>query len=378
MATVFEGFLDRFTEATSKRAKTVEVEATVEVVPLVLSFPPRPVQVSAPSSPACSALPAVPQSCCAASSGDIRCAACGVKSYCSLRCQVRDMLAHRSECEGATAMQHVYAFCGTMPEEERVAFLKTLPKNAAAGKKKAGGGAAARGAGAAAAAPKSVSFAAALNKAEVVTCLEAVLELPECFYFRDLPSRAVFPNYYTVIAEPVSLKQMMATAKRGRYANQDAVMRDLHLMAENAARFNGSSSHVAREARFIADEVGKRLRAKKCPHLQPGKQRTVVTCGGCGARRCEQCGPCSCAKSDLLKLLMSAMHLAQSSKDDTANLSPLDLKTKIESLSVDHTGVLAQMLAEEMPHLFDTSQEPQEISLELTDDLCERIKYIFV
>jgi hypothetical protein len=362
----FASFVDRFAEASSKRAKMAPPEPVEEVVrapPAAFSALPVP-----PPAPLPAAFTA-PVSCCAVGVGAYACSACGAKTYCSVLCKIQDMVAHRRECSGATEMQHVYAFCGAMSETERVALLKSQPKDAAKDRFIAP------------APPQrsNASSAPALNKIDVVAVVEQLMKLPEAHFFTDLPNSVVFPKYYTVVAEPISLKQMLRVATRGKYPTLASLTRDLDVMASNAAAFNGSRSHVARQARFLAAEGRRLLQERHCGdcacRLVGLKQNR--TCENCAIRRCAKCPPCPCSRQLGFQSVKGRIESNGFAAGSGAELSAEEIQLAIASLPAEDTGVLAQMLSEEQPRVMDCDVA-DDISVELTPELCARIKYLLI
>ena len=79
--------------------------------------------------------------------------------------------------------------------------------------------------------------------------------------FEKLPDKAVLPDYYQIIAQPIALETIKMKAKRKRYSSVDHVMGDLELMFRNAMLYNEDDSPVhqaavelQRQARALADE----------------------------------------------------------------------------------------------------------------------------
>ncbi len=370
MEASFATFLNRFAEASSKRVKVNAANISEEVAPapaLVFSQPPQPAAEVLPAPLA------VPTSCCAAGVGALVCSACGVKTYCSVLCKIQDMVAHRRECAGATELLHVYAYCGSLSETERVALLKRLPQDKADEAKD-------RFAVPAPLQRSNPSRAPALNKADVLAVVDQLAQLPEAHFFRDLPNSVVFPHYYTMIAEPISLRQIARSANRGKYPTLAALARDLDVMASNAAAFNGSGSHVARQARFVSAEARRLLQERQCARCScrlVGLKQSR-TCPSCSSRRCSKCPACPCPAqlcvSHTLRNVPSDRIAAAGTGDD---LTLAQMQRAIANLRPEETSALAQMLAEEHPQVFDCDAA-DDISVELTPQLCERIKYLLI
>jgi hypothetical protein len=205
------------------------------------------------------------------------------------------------------------------------------------------------------------------------------VQLPEAHFFRDLPNSVVFPHYNTVIAEPISLRQIARSASRGKYPEMAALARDLDVMASNAATFNGSRSHVARHARFLSTEARRLLQERQCAHcscrLVGLKQNR--TCGNCTTRRCAKCPPCPCPGPLCLKSAIDRVQSDRFAGAGGGELSVAEMQSAIASLPAEETGVLAQMLSEEQPHVMDCDAA-DDISVELTPELCQRIKYLLI
>lgn len=67
-------------------------------------------------------------------------------------------------------------------------------------------------------------------------------------HFEKLPDKAVLPDYYTTIRNPIALDFIKRKAKRKKYQNVDQVLADLELMFENAKSYNEEGSQVYEDA----------------------------------------------------------------------------------------------------------------------------------
>lgn len=66
--------------------------------------------------------------------------------------------------------------------------------------------------------------------------------------FEKLPDKAMVPDYYTTIMEPIAIDGIKRKHKRKKYHNIDEVLADLELMFENAKEYNEEASEVYEDA----------------------------------------------------------------------------------------------------------------------------------
>ncbi|XP_071547124.1 protein polybromo-1 isoform X2 [Panulirus ornatus] len=66
--------------------------------------------------------------------------------------------------------------------------------------------------------------------------------------FLKLPSKALYPDYYEVIKQPIDLDRILHKCKNGAYITLDDIMADLTLMFQNACRYNEPDSQIYRDA----------------------------------------------------------------------------------------------------------------------------------
>ena len=62
--------------------------------------------------------------------------------------------------------------------------------------------------------------------------------------FLTKPDKKLFPDYYELIPEPISLKEMLVNVKKGVYKRMVELEYDMALMALNARLYNGELSYV--------------------------------------------------------------------------------------------------------------------------------------
>ena len=216
-----------------------------------------------------------------------------------------------------------------------------------------------------------------LNKV-LVTVIAEIEALPEAFFFRDLPNSVAFPHYTEMIANPVSLRQISNTAKKGKYASLEMLEADFAVMADNAADFNGPTSFVAVQGTFLKGELQSALRrmfcsecGAHCPKSVPLECCNTVRCAACG-----DSGICNCLLIRRMETIMKRLEEATTlhGKDGADNL-----KQAIQSMPPHDTSLMVQILSEEFPGLFDKAVEVGDtVEVELTPSVCERLKSIFI
>ncbi|KAJ3339962.1 hypothetical protein HDU93_007625 [Gonapodya sp. JEL0774] len=93
--------------------------------------------------------------------------------------------------------------------------------------------------------------------------------------FVQLPSRIEYPDYYRVIEEPISLKEINRSIELGRYGTLDQLKRDVDLMFRNAKTYNAPKSQIYEDAtqlqKFFRDEFNAAKR--NLDHAPPSSAR---------------------------------------------------------------------------------------------------------
>ncbi|KAK3750182.1 hypothetical protein QZH41_015411 [Actinostola sp. cb2023] len=69
-----------------------------------------------------------------------------------------------------------------------------------------------------------------------------------CLIFQKLPSRAEYPDYYTLIKKPIDMAKIQSKLNSDQYQTLDDFMSDFHLMFDNACRYNEPDSQVYKDA----------------------------------------------------------------------------------------------------------------------------------
>ncbi|KAL6877166.1 Bromodomain-containing protein [Trichoderma novae-zelandiae] len=79
--------------------------------------------------------------------------------------------------------------------------------------------------------------------------------------FERLPDKAIVPDYYQIIANPIALDNIKKKAKRKKYQTVDQALSDLELMFDNAKSYNEDGSQVyeaavklQQQARVLAEQ----------------------------------------------------------------------------------------------------------------------------
>ncbi|VDN16793.1 unnamed protein product, partial [Dibothriocephalus latus] len=76
-----------------------------------------------------------------------------------------------------------------------------------------------------------------------------------------LPSKEEYPDYYTVITEPIDLTMIKERMDSNRYSTHQAMVADLRLMFNNAKHYNEENSQVYRDAVSLDRVVKKKLKS---------------------------------------------------------------------------------------------------------------------
>lgn len=68
------------------------------------------------------------------------------------------------------------------------------------------------------------------------------------YLFIQLPSRQQYPNYYTIIREPIDLEMIKQRIETGHYQSAGQFKQDMKLLFDNACRYNVEGSQVYNDA----------------------------------------------------------------------------------------------------------------------------------
>ncbi|QVM06491.1 hypothetical protein D8B26_001199 [Coccidioides posadasii str. Silveira] len=74
-------------------------------------------------------------------------------------------------------------------------------------------------------------------------------------HFEKLPDKALYPDYYTEIREPMAVDLIKRKSKRKKYASVDHFMRDIDLMFNNAKTYNQPDSQLYQDADDLQAEA---------------------------------------------------------------------------------------------------------------------------
>ncbi|EEP82106.1 conserved hypothetical protein [Uncinocarpus reesii 1704] len=74
-------------------------------------------------------------------------------------------------------------------------------------------------------------------------------------HFEKLPDKAVYPDYYTEISEPMAVDLIKRKSKRKKYNSVDHFMRDIDLMFNNAKSYNQPDSQLYHDADDLQAEA---------------------------------------------------------------------------------------------------------------------------
>lgn len=81
------------------------------------------------------------------------------------------------------------------------------------------------------------------------------------YLFQDLPKRAHFPDYYVIIQQPISLRQIKRKIDKRAYESVTACKEDFELMLKNARTYNKEDSLVVEDALEIFKAFEERFNA---------------------------------------------------------------------------------------------------------------------
>lgn len=75
--------------------------------------------------------------------------------------------------------------------------------------------------------------------------------------FIKLPPKKVYPDYYEIITNPISITEIQRKAKQGKYpeSSTDEFLDDFNLLVENAAKYNDPESWIVESAKKLLEFV---------------------------------------------------------------------------------------------------------------------------
>lgn len=73
--------------------------------------------------------------------------------------------------------------------------------------------------------------------------------------FVKLPSKKLYPDYFTLIEEPISLNEINKKIARGVYSEPSELVQDFQLMYNNAQKYNDPDSWIVHDARDLLQHI---------------------------------------------------------------------------------------------------------------------------
>lgn len=67
-------------------------------------------------------------------------------------------------------------------------------------------------------------------------------------YFKNLPSKKTYGDYFRVVKRPISLGQIQKRIKDGKYPQWSEFEEDVFLIKRNALQYNAEKSDVVKDA----------------------------------------------------------------------------------------------------------------------------------
>lgn len=77
--------------------------------------------------------------------------------------------------------------------------------------------------------------------------------------FLKLPPKKVYPDYYELIEQPISLSEITKKVQKGSYATPASFVADFALMYDNAVLYNDPTSWIVQDAKKILDYVNENV-----------------------------------------------------------------------------------------------------------------------
>ncbi|KAF3930938.1 hypothetical protein ABW19_dt0209079 [Dactylella cylindrospora] len=170
-------------------------------------------------------------------------------------------------------------------------------------------------------------------------------EASATYFFRSRPSKKDYPDYYKIISNPISLKDITKKLADEEYPSGsfvDGFEDDMMLMFSNAAEYNEDDSDVMKDAKILKQQFIKRMaEVRKTLGLspralaakpEPGSEDVVMTNG-------IETAPKILLKMNGQKKAGSPASLTENSKQTTAVSSPSAMSVQTPPPGIDQTGV---------------------------------------
>jgi len=87
------------------------------------------------------------------------------------------------------------------------------------------------------------------------------MEGAEFFYYPVSEKSA--PNYRSIVSQPMDLQTIRAHLQSHDYTTREEFIRDLKLVRDNSALFNGASSHLTESANSMFEQCLKMMMVKE-------------------------------------------------------------------------------------------------------------------
>ncbi|KAL0860990.1 hypothetical protein ABMA27_009518 [Loxostege sticticalis] len=111
--------------------------------------------------------------------------------------------------------------------------------------------------------------------------------------FQFLPSKRRYPEYFSVIENPIDLKTIAQKIQGGEYANLTELEKDLQLMVRNACHFNEPGSQIYKDAKTLK----KVITVRKQEIDQHGRGGPAKTSERIRSKRTSRVGPVPSSKA---------------------------------------------------------------------------------
>jgi len=101
--------------------------------------------------------------------------------------------------------------------------------------------------------------------------------------FIQKPSKKDYPDYYTVITQPMDMKTIDEKVKRNAYANVEEFLADAKLMFNNCRRYNEEGSDIYEDANALEKILMAKVREMSLTHPTLVKKPAGMAAGAAGA-----------------------------------------------------------------------------------------------
>ncbi|OAG30759.1 transcription initiation factor TFIID subunit 2 [Nematocida displodere] len=118
-------------------------------------------------------------------------------------------------------------------------------------------------------------FTETVSLTDVLAEISQELIVPEYQIFHERVDHAAYPQYYTVVARPMTLQQVRERAQGGQYKNIAHFEADIQKIHVSSTQYNGSISEITKLSKKLTTHVQSRLKQAFPWHKSPYVKRAA-------------------------------------------------------------------------------------------------------